>query len=62
MIHDGTAWDESLPLTFGLKIRAQYGRGYVNERLESKRLLAIAWMRSYGKKGWVRDRVLTRPK
>lgn len=56
MIHDGTAWDESLPLALGLKTRAEWGHGYSNELLEIKRRTAIDWLRTH--KGWVCDKVL----
>jgi hypothetical protein len=56
MIHDGTAWDESLPLSLSLKARAEWGRGYSNERLEAKRRTAIDWLRTH--KGWVCDKIL----
>ena len=53
----GTAWDESLPLSRGLSIRAEFpGKQWADKGMESKRRSAILWLRNCSKRGWARDR------
>lgn len=59
MILDGTAWDESLPLTPAVRKRVlwgYFGGGYLDPRLEEKRLAAIEWLRRKSTVGWILDR------
>lgn len=39
----------------------KYGVPYSDTRLELKRKLAILWLRTSSKRGWILDRIMARP-
>lgn len=41
--------------------RAKWAHGYRNAELESKRRSAVLWLRNCSAKGWICDKLLTKP-